>query len=67
VSRRPSPGSSLDHRRRRLVFIFGSLAVVATMAAGLTPHVLAVIAGVIAIIAAVITFVFIAIVDVDDH
>jgi hypothetical protein len=50
-----------------LVFVFGSLAVVATMTAGLAPHVLAVVAGVIAILAAIATFVLIAIVDIEGN
>ncbi|HWH09956.1 MAG TPA: hypothetical protein VG165_02420 [Solirubrobacteraceae bacterium] len=58
----PSPGRV----RQRLVFIFGSLAVVATMVAGLATHVLAVAAGVVAILAALATFAYILAVEIDD-
>jgi hypothetical protein len=49
-----------------MVYVSGATAVVATMVAGLAPHLLAVIAGLIAIVAAIATFVFIVVVEVDD-
>ncbi|HEX3872840.1 MAG TPA: hypothetical protein VHW26_01760 [Solirubrobacteraceae bacterium] len=61
-----SVSPSVDHRRRRMVYVSGATAVVATMVAGLAPHLLAVIAGLIAIVAAIATFVFIVVGEVDD-